>query len=68
MGFLEQWAADGLRDPDLLRWLERFRADKFAAARDYWQAVREGIHAAFQAGAGAIPDNFTPGQKGAPES
>ncbi len=64
IGFLEQWETDGLRDPALLDWLARFRADKKAAAKDYWQAVRDGIHAAFMSGPEAIPDNFTPGQQG----
>jgi len=64
MGYLVQWEADGLRDPELMRWLARFREDKKAAALEYWQAIRAGIKEAFAAGAGAIPDSFTPGQQG----
>jgi hypothetical protein len=64
MGYLEQWEKDGLKTPELLHWLARFREDKHAAAKAYWKAVREGIHAAFMAGPESIPDNFTPGQQG----
>jgi glyceraldehyde-3-phosphate dehydrogenase (ferredoxin) len=64
MGYLVQWEVDGLKDPELLRWLARFREDKKAAAREYWQAVRNGIKEAFAAGADAIPNSFTPGQQG----
>ncbi|HEY3311483.1 MAG TPA: aldehyde ferredoxin oxidoreductase C-terminal domain-containing protein [Anaerolineales bacterium] len=64
MGYLEQWEADGLKTPELLDWLQRFRADKFKAARDYWQALRDGITAAFTDGPDAIPNSLTPGQQG----
>jgi glyceraldehyde-3-phosphate dehydrogenase (ferredoxin) len=63
MGYLVQWESDGLRTPDLLEWLRRFREDKFAAAKDYWNAMHSGIRSAFHAGADAIPDSFTPGQQ-----
>jgi glyceraldehyde-3-phosphate dehydrogenase (ferredoxin) len=63
-GFLEQWEKDGLNTPELVEWLARFRADKKAAAKDYWQAVRDGIKDAFKAGPEAIPNSFTPGQQG----
>jgi glyceraldehyde-3-phosphate dehydrogenase (ferredoxin) len=64
MGYLVQWEADGLKTPELVDWLKRFRADKPAAAKAYWKAVRDGIRAAFKDGAGLIPDSFTPGQQG----
>jgi hypothetical protein len=63
MGFLEQWEKDGLKSPELVEWLARFREDKLAAAKDYWKAVREGVDEAFKAGPDAIPDSFTPGQQ-----
>ena len=64
MGYLVQWEVDGLKTPELLSWLARFREDKFAAAREYWQAVRTGIKAGFADGADAIPNSLTPGQQG----
>ena len=64
MGYLVQWEVDGLTTPELLSWLARFREDKFAAAREYWQAVRTGIKAGFADGADAIPNSLTPGQQG----
>jgi hypothetical protein len=64
MGYLEQWEKEGLKTPELVEWLARFRADKASAAKAYWTAVREGIHSAFNAGADAIPDSFTPAQQG----
>ncbi len=63
MGYLVQWEADGLSSPELVMWLARFREDKKTAAREYWQAVRTGIRAAFADGPQAIPDSFTPGQQ-----
>ena len=64
MGYLVQWESDGLRTPELVEWLARFREDKKAAAKNYWKAVRDGIRAAFKDGPDAIPDSFTPGQQG----
>lgn len=66
-GYLEQWERDGLKNPALDEWLARFRADKFAAAQAYWREVHRGIEAAFAAGAAAIPDQLTPGQKANPQ-
>jgi glyceraldehyde-3-phosphate dehydrogenase (ferredoxin) len=63
MGYLEQWESDGLRTPELLDWLGRFREDKQATARAYWKAVYNGIRAAFKDGPDAVPDSFTPGQQ-----
>jgi glyceraldehyde-3-phosphate dehydrogenase (ferredoxin) len=63
MGYLVQWESDGLRTPELLEWLERFREDKQAAAKTYWKAISTGIRSAFQDGPGAIADSFTPGQQ-----
>ncbi|MCL4272171.1 MAG: hypothetical protein KJZ72_21615, partial [Anaerolineales bacterium] len=64
MGYLEQWESDGLRTPELLDWLKRFREDKPAAAKAYWKAVAAGVRSAFADGADAIPDSFTPAQQG----
>jgi glyceraldehyde-3-phosphate dehydrogenase (ferredoxin) len=64
MGYLVQWEADGLKTPELVDWLARFRADKVTAAREYWLAIRAGIRAGYEAGADAIPNSLTPGQQG----
>jgi len=64
MGYLVQWESDGLRTPELVEWLARFRENKQAAAKAYWTVVRDGIRAAFKDGADAIPDSYTPGQQG----
>jgi glyceraldehyde-3-phosphate dehydrogenase (ferredoxin) len=63
MGYLVQWESDGLRTPELVEWLNRFREDKQAAAKAYWKAVHNGIRSAFHDGPDAIPDSFTPGQQ-----
>jgi glyceraldehyde-3-phosphate dehydrogenase (ferredoxin) len=63
MGYLVQWESDGLRTPELMEWLRRFREDKKTAARDYWDAINSGIRSAFKDGPDAIPDSFTPGQQ-----
>jgi hypothetical protein len=31
----EKWERDGLREPELLAWIARFRQDKWQAARDF---------------------------------
>ena len=49
-GFLEKWERDGLREPELLEWIARFRADKWQAARDFWQALYDGMPEAFAQG------------------
>ncbi len=64
MRYLEQWESDGLRSPELLDWLGRFREGKQTAGRDYWNAVYSGIRSAFDDGPDAIPENPTPGQQG----
>ncbi len=58
--YLEEWAHDGARDAELQSWLARFRADKWAAARAYWEELRAGIADAFAAGPDAIPDMQAP--------
>lgn len=67
VGFLESWEGVGLKDPALREWLARFRADKAAAARAYWDEIRRGIADAFADGPAAIPDQLTPAQKGGGE-
>lgn len=54
--YLEEWGEHGLKDPALLEWVERFRADKWAAARAYWDEMRAGIALAFEKGPDAIPE------------
>ena len=49
-GFLENWERDGLKDPELIHWLGRFREDKATAARDFWQEMYDGMCAAFEEG------------------
>jgi len=55
-GYLESWERLKLKDPALQEWLQRFRADKWAAAREYWEQVRAGIVEALEAGADLVPD------------
>lgn len=50
LGFLENWERDGLREPELLDWLARFRADKWQAARAFWDELYAGMAEAFAAG------------------
>ncbi len=56
LGYLESWERLGLNEPALHEWLERFRADKWVAARDYWEEMRAGIVDALQAGPASLPD------------
>ncbi len=60
--FLEKWGRVGLKDPSLQEWIARFRADKWEAARAYWEELRAGIAEAFAAGPGAIPEISAPYQ------
>lgn len=46
-GFLEKWERSGLREPELLTWLEKFRTDKWQAAREFWQEMYDGMSEAF---------------------
>jgi glyceraldehyde-3-phosphate dehydrogenase (ferredoxin) len=55
-GYLESWERLDLKDPALHEWLERFRADKWTAARAYWEDVRTGIVEALASGPQLIPD------------
>jgi glyceraldehyde-3-phosphate dehydrogenase (ferredoxin) len=55
-GYLESWERLDLKEPALHQWLERFRADKWTAAREYWQEIYSGIVEALAAGAEALPD------------
>jgi glyceraldehyde-3-phosphate dehydrogenase (ferredoxin) len=52
-------------DAELAAWIARFRADKWTAARAYWDALRAGIAEAFAAGPDAIPDQRAPGSAAA---
>ena len=60
--YLEKWERFGLADESLHQWVERFRQDKWTAARAYWQEIRSGIAEAFAAGPASIPDTTAPYQ------
>jgi glyceraldehyde-3-phosphate dehydrogenase (ferredoxin) len=47
LGFLKHWRDNGLQNPELDDWLERFQTDKKAAMRDFWQAIYQGQKKAF---------------------
>ena len=47
LGFLQHWRDNGLRDPELDDWLERFQVDKKAAMQQFWQAIYRGQKKAF---------------------
>ncbi len=60
--YLEETGRDSdFKDAELRAWVERFRADKWAAARAYWDELRAGIAEAFAAGPDAIKDQRAPG-------
>ena len=61
VGCLEQWESDGLRPPELMDWLRRFREDKRAATKGYWNAIHDDIRSAFRDGADPIPGCLMPG-------
>ncbi len=63
VGFLDQWKRDGLEDPRLHEWLERFAIDSQEAARAWCEEVERGIRDAFAAGPDAVPNMLTDGQK-----
>jgi len=49
-GFLEKWERDGLREPELLEWIAKFQADKWGAARAFWDEMYAGMSEAFASG------------------
>ncbi len=59
---LEKWDRFGLDDDRLRAWLARFRSDKWAAARAYWEEIRAGVVEAFEVGPEAIPEVVSPYQ------
>lgn len=60
--YLEETGRESdFRDDELRGWVERFRADKWAAARAYWDELSAGIAEAFAAGPDAIPNQKAPG-------
>jgi glyceraldehyde-3-phosphate dehydrogenase (ferredoxin) len=61
--YLEEIGGDR-PDAELTGWIERFRADKWDAARAYWAELRAGIDEAFAAGPDAIPDQKLPSPHG----
>jgi len=60
--YLEKWERFGLDDESLHQWVQRFRHDKWTAARAYWQEIRSGIAEAFAVGSISIPDTVAPYQ------
>jgi glyceraldehyde-3-phosphate dehydrogenase (ferredoxin) len=60
--FLEKWERQGLKDESLHAWINRFRQDKWAAAREFWNEIRTGISEAFTAGPESIPEVSAPYQ------
>jgi glyceraldehyde-3-phosphate dehydrogenase (ferredoxin) len=60
--YLEKWVQDGLKDENLNAWVERFRDDKWEAAKAYWNEIRSGIASAIEAGPEVIPDQVAPYQ------
>jgi len=65
--YLERWGEIGLEHPDLLHWIGRFREDKWAAAREYWNEIAAGIKEAFAEGPDAVPRQLSPYQAAALE-
>jgi glyceraldehyde-3-phosphate dehydrogenase (ferredoxin) len=60
--YLEVTGRDsGFKDRELRAWVERFRVDKWDAARAYWDEMAAGIAEAFAAGPGAIKDQRASG-------
>jgi glyceraldehyde-3-phosphate dehydrogenase (ferredoxin) len=55
LGYLEYWEQQQLNTPSLAEWLNRFRSDHLKAARDYWEAMRAGMYAAFAEGISEPP-------------
>jgi glyceraldehyde-3-phosphate dehydrogenase (ferredoxin) len=58
--FLEKWERHGLADDTLHRWVQRFRQDKWSAAREFWNEFQAGITEAFAAGPESIPEISAP--------
>lgn len=46
--YLHKYRADGPPEPGLDEWIDRFRRDRRAAARAYWQEIRDGFVAALR--------------------
>ena len=46
--YLRSWKEEGLNDPQLDEWILKFDKDKNAAAREYWQAMYDGMNDAFE--------------------
>ncbi|MBN1317923.1 MAG: hypothetical protein JXA42_20730 [Anaerolineales bacterium] len=63
--YLERWQEIGLDNPELKHWVDRFRQDKQAAAREYWNEIAAGIQEAFEAGPEAVPPQLSPNQAAA---
>ena len=58
--FLEKWERYGLANESLHQWVQRFRYDKWSAAREFWNEIQAGIAEAFAAGPESIPDVSAP--------
>jgi glyceraldehyde-3-phosphate dehydrogenase (ferredoxin) len=65
--FVDGWVRDGLAEPELLDWHARFQADKWQAARQFWDEMRAGMAEALANGLPEPPRPAglpTPGQTG----
>jgi glyceraldehyde-3-phosphate dehydrogenase (ferredoxin) len=60
--FLEKWERHGLAEDSLHQWVQRFRQDKWSAAREFWNEIQAGIAEAFTAGPESIPEVSAPYQ------
>jgi len=60
--YLEKWERHGLADDSLHQWVQRFRQDKWSAAREFWNEIQAGIAEAFAVGPGSIPEVSAPYQ------
>ncbi len=45
--YLKSWKEEGLNNPSLDEWILKFEANKPSAAKEYWQAMADGMADAF---------------------
>jgi glyceraldehyde-3-phosphate dehydrogenase (ferredoxin) len=60
--YLEKWERHGLADDSLHVWVQRFRNDKWSAAREFWTEIQTGIAEGFSGGPESIPEVSAPYQ------
>ena len=54
-GYLRKWQENGLKDPEMEKWITAFNADKWAAARAFWNDMFRGMVDAFNNGINEPP-------------